>query len=69
MKNLKYIADTFRFLKGSTTSSKTNTNNGDNVELTNNKLGFNFKRAPSLRKSKSSLLSLLYSEENNTLFI
>ena len=63
MKTLKYITDTFRFLKGS------KTNNGDNIELTNNKLGFNFKRAPTSRKTKSSLLTLLYSEENNTLFI
>ncbi len=69
MKTLKYISDTFRFLKDSNESLKTNTNNGDNFELTNKKFGFNLKRAPTSRKSKSSLLSLLYSEENNTLFI
>lgn len=69
MKTLKYITDTFRFLKGSNENPKTNTNNGTNFELTNSKLGFNFKRAPTSRKTKSSLLTLLYSEENNTLFI
>jgi len=70
MKTLKYISNTFRFLKGSNTNPETNTNNGENIELTNKRFGFNLKRAPTTsRKAKSSLLSLLYSEENNTLFI
>ncbi|SHF70005.1 hypothetical protein SAMN05443549_10159 [Flavobacterium fluvii] len=69
MKTLKYISNTFRFLKGPNTTPKTNTNNGENIELTNNRFGFNLERAPTSRKAKKSLLALLYSEENNTLFI
>ena len=71
MKTLKYISNTFRFLKGANANAKTNTNtsNEDNFELTNNKFGINLKRAPTSGKAKSSLLTLMYSEENETLFI
>ncbi len=69
MKTLKYIANTFRFLRGSNANPKADTNNGDNVELTNKKFGFNLKRAPTSGKAPSSLLTLLYSEENENLFI
>lgn len=67
MKTLKYITNTFRSLKG--TNTKTNTSNENNFELTNNKFGFNLKTTNVSEKAKSTLLTLLYSEENNHLFI
>ena len=69
MKNLKYISNTFRFLKNLNTNTKTNTNNGDNFELANKRFGFNLKRTSASEKKPSSLLTLMYSEENETLFI
>lgn len=67
MKTLKYITNTFRSLRG--TNAKTNTNTGDNLELTNKRFGLNLKRTPTSGKATASLLSLLYAEENETLFI
>lgn len=67
MKTLKYITNTFRSLRG--TNAKTDNNTADNLELTNKRFGFNLKRTPTSGKVNSSLLSLLYAEENETLFI
>ena len=67
MKTLKYIANTFRFLKGR--SPGTNTNTEDNFQLSNKRVGFNLKRNAPPGKTTASLLSLLYAEENETLFI
>jgi hypothetical protein len=67
MKTLKYIANTFRSLKAA--NAKTNINTEDNFELTNKRFGFNLKRNASSGKATASLLSLLYAEENETLFI
>ncbi len=69
MKTPRYISNAFRFLRNLNTNTKTNTNNEANVELTNSRFGFQFKRAPNSGKAPSSLLTLLYSEENETLFI
>jgi hypothetical protein len=68
METLKYITNTIiQFFKGLNVTAKTNTANNDNLEITHTKFGTNLKQVSG--KTPSSLLSLMYSEENETLFI
>ena len=69
METLKYITNTLTQFFKSLNTTKTNTADNDNVEITHTKFGINLKRAPNSGKATSSLLTLMYSEENETLFI
>jgi hypothetical protein len=69
MKTLNYILKTVEFLKSFNLGTKANTENHDNLELTYTKFGLNSKQATNKGKTSNSLLSQLYSEENDTLFI
>lgn len=70
METLKYITGTLiQFFKSLNITSKANAENNDNEEITHTKFGINLKRAPTAGKTPSSLLTLMYSEENETLFI
>lgn len=67
MKTLKYITTAIEFLKGLNTRTKANTATKENMEMTNTRFGINLKKDSG--KVTTSLLGLMYSEENNTLFI
>jgi hypothetical protein len=69
MKTLKNISTAIEFLKSLNTRTKANTANKENIEITNARFNINLKRAPASGKAPTSLLSLMYSEENDTLFI
>jgi len=69
MKTLKYISKTVGFLKSLNMDTKANTADQDDLELTDTRFGINLKPATSPDKETNSLLSLMYSEENETLFI
>lgn len=69
MKTPKYISNGLRFLKSFNTNAKGNLDNEAKSELTIGKFGFNLKQTPKTGKTSNSLLSQLYSEENETLFI
>ena len=69
MKTLKYISKTVGFLKGLNVDTKVNTEGQDDLELTDTRFGINLKPVTSPDKEPNSLLSLMYSEENETLFI
>ncbi len=69
MKILKYISKAVEFLKSFNMGTKVNSGDQANLELTYTKFGLNSKHAPSVGKTSNSLLSQLYSEENETLFI
>ncbi|MBC7846618.1 MAG: hypothetical protein H7Y10_09010 [Flavobacterium sp.] len=68
METLKYIINAIiQFFKSLNIKTKANTADSDDFEFTHTKFGINFKQAPG--KAPSSLLTLMYSEENETLFI
>ena len=68
METLKYIINAIiQFFKSSNATTKTNAVDSGNVEITHAKFGINLK--PASGKAASPLLSLMYSEENETLFI
>ena len=68
MRTPRYISRTIGFIKNLNT--KENTTTTTNFELTNTRLGVSLKKTTRPKKSTgSSLLSLLYSEENSNLFI
>ena len=68
MKTLNYILIALiQFFKGSSLTPKTNTENNTTEEITHTKFGSNLKNIS--EKAPNSLLSLLYSEENEALFI
>ena len=69
MKIVLYISKAIEFLKSFNIVNKSNTLDQGNLELTYTKFGLNSKHAPSVGKTSNSLLSQLYSEENETLFI
>ena len=69
MKTLKYIAKAVEFLKSFNMGTKVNSENQTNLELTYTKFGLNSKNVPNTGNTSNSLLSQLYSEENETLFI
>jgi hypothetical protein len=70
METLKYITNALiQFFKSSNATTKENAASNDNVEITHTKFGINLKRAPTSGNVSSSLLTLMYSEENETLFI
>jgi hypothetical protein len=68
MRTPRYITRTFSFLRNRTTSTK-ETNATTNLGLTNIGFGISFKKNARTEKASGSLLSLLYSEENEALFI
>lgn len=70
MKTLKYILTALiQFFKSSNSKTKTNTIDQGNIELTYTKFGLHSKQDSSKSKTSNSLLSQLYSDENETLFI
>lgn len=69
MKTLKYISKAVEFLKSFNISTKANTEDQANLKLTNPRFGLNSINAPNTGKTSNSLLSQLYSEDNETLFI
>ena len=69
MKTLKYIAKAVEFLKSFNRSTKANSGDQGNLELTYTKFGLYSKQVTNTGKTSNSLLSQLYSEENETLFI
>jgi hypothetical protein len=69
MKIVKYIAKAVEFLKSFNMGTKVNSEDKSNMELTYTKFGLNSKQEKNTGKTSNSLLSQLYSEENDTLFI
>jgi hypothetical protein len=70
MKTLKYFLNPMtQFFKSFNKKSKTTVTNSDDFEFTYPKLGINLNQSGASKKSPKSLLSLMYSEENQTLFI
>ena len=69
MRIVKYIAKAVEFLKSFNIVNKSNTLDQGNLELTYTKFGLNSKQASNNGKSSNSLLSQMYSDENDTLFI
>lgn len=69
MKTLKYISKAIEFLKSFNIGTKVNSGNQANLELTYTKFGLISKKDANTGKTSNSLLSQLYSEENETLFI
>ena len=69
MKTLIKISKTLTFIKSFNLGSKPNRKDQDNLELTYTKFGLNSKQASNNGKTSNSLLSQMYSEENDILFI
>lgn len=69
MKIVKYIAKAVEFLKSFNRSTKSNSRNNANLELTYTKFGLISKLDKDTAKTSNYLMSQLYSEENDTLFI
>ena len=70
MKTLKNIlTTTIQFFKSSKVKTKKKTTDSDNFEFTYPKLGINFNQSSDAKKGSKSLLTQMYSEENETLFI
>ncbi len=69
MKIVIYISKAVEFLKSFNMGTKIKSEGQDNLELTYTKFGLNSKQASNVGKTPNSLLSQLYSEENETLFI
>jgi hypothetical protein len=69
MKTLKYISKAIEFLTSLNRGNSANKANQPTLELTYTKFGLNLKQASNTGKTSNSLLSQLYSEENETLFI
>jgi hypothetical protein len=70
MKTLKYyLSPLTQFFKSANKKSIKTVINSDDFEFTYPKLGINLNQGPENKKSQKSLLSLMYSDENQTLFI
>ncbi|QBN19680.1 hypothetical protein [Flavobacterium nackdongense] len=70
MKTLKYITNaTVQFFKSLNSKTKVITEDLDHFEFTYPKLGINLNHGPESKKSAKSLLTQMYSEENEILFI
>ena len=70
MKTLKYILTAIiQFFKSLTVKTKANTADLDEFEFTYPKLGINLNQNPETKKAPKSLLTQMYSEENEILFI
>jgi hypothetical protein len=69
MKTLNYILKTVEFLKSFNLGTKANAESQTNLELTYTKFGLISKKDANTGKTSNTLLSQLYSEENETLFI
>ena len=69
MKIVKYVAKAVEFLKSFNILNKANTLDQGNLELTYTKFGLNSKQDLNNNKTSNSLLSQLYSDDNETLFI
>ncbi|WP_396167919.1 hypothetical protein [Flavobacterium sp.] len=70
MKTLKYyLSPLTQFFKSANKKSMKTGINSDDFEFTYPKLGINLNQDPENKKSQKSLLSLMYSDENQTLFI
>lgn len=69
MKTLKFISKAVEFLKSFNTVNKSSTLDQGNLELTYTKFGINSKQDSNTSKTSNSLLSQMYSDENDTLFI
>ena len=69
MKIVLYISKAIEFLKSFNIVNKSNTLDQGNLELTYTKFGLISKKDANTGKTSNSLLSQLYSEENETLFI
>lgn len=69
MKTLKFIAKAVEFLKSFNIGHKSNTVDQGTLELTSTTFGLNSKQDSNTSKTSNSLLSQMYSEENDTLFI
>jgi hypothetical protein len=70
METLKYILNPLiQFFKSLNNKTIANTEDLNNFEFTNPKLGINLNQSPETKKSPKSLLTQMYSEENEILFI
>lgn len=69
MKTLRRISKALTFFKSFKPGTKANINDQGNLELTYTKFGLNSKQDSNRGKTSNSLLSQMYSEENDTLFI
>lgn len=65
----KYFSRTVQFLKSLNKNTKTESLSPANVELTYTRFGLISKNVENARKASNSLLPLLYSEDNEALFI
>jgi len=69
METPKYISKTIQFFKSLNIRTKANTEERTDFELTQTRFGLNLRPASATDKTSNSLLTLMYSEENETLFI
>jgi len=69
MKTLRRISKALTFFKSFKPGTKANISDQGNLELTYTKFGLNSKQDSNKSKTSNSLLSQMYSEENDTLFI
>ena len=70
MKTLKYIKDILtQFFKSSDNKTIANTDDLDHFEFTYPKLGINLNQNQETKKTSQSLLTQMYAEENEILFI
>ncbi|MES2575125.1 MAG: hypothetical protein V4572_09285 [Bacteroidota bacterium] len=69
MRTPRYISRTIGFLRNLNISPKENTTNVANFELTNNGFGISLKKNSRAKGKSNPLLTFMYSEENNHLFI
>lgn len=70
METLKYITTTLtQFFKSLNIKTKENTANLDKFEFTQTKFGLHLYQNLDSNKESKSLLTQMYSEENETLFI
>lgn len=70
MKTLKYILTVIiQFFKSLNNKTISNTEDLDKFEFTYPKLGINLSQNPETKKTPKSLLTQMYSEENEILFI
>lgn len=69
MKAMNYISKAIRFFKNLNTRTEENTMNRADFKSTNTKFSVNLKPVLTPNNESNSLMSLMYSEENETLFI
>lgn len=69
MRTPRYISRTIGFLRNLTLNSKENTTTENNFELTNTGSGTSLKKVTKGKRKSNPLLTFMYSEENNHLFI